>query len=61
MKSTTRILSATASSLFLSFGFSRLAEKLDPMCNQLSERSEGLLREADPSSVPCMLPNFSAQ
>jgi len=61
MNSITRILSATASSLLLSFGFSRLAEKLDPLASQLNERTQGLLHEADPSSLPCLIATFSAQ
>lgn len=60
MKNILQILSATASSLLLSSGFSRLAEKLDPMSAQLSERAGGLLHEADPSSIPTMIATFSA-
>jgi hypothetical protein len=61
MKSITRILSASASSFFLAIRCTRLAEKLDPMVSQLDVRTAGLLREADPSSVPTMIATFSAQ
>jgi hypothetical protein len=60
MKNITQILSATASSILLSSGFSRLAEKLDPMSRQLSVRSDDLLHEADPSSVPTAFPSYAA-